>query len=498
MKKISLLSLVLTAGCMDWISVIPDDFVVAEAGPVGAVTDTGSAGTVDAGSSGCDPTPEECDGRDNDCDGQVDEDGVCPPPDSGPRSDAGSSPTPADAGPAGERAYSLDAPCYSGEYAGDMTLCMRFNGNFTNRATNGVQKPDGQSASYVTLAGGNKAFEFSADRYLLADPGRADLYNRAMTLAARVKPNNTSGVVTVFSAQAMDGDGQIQGPFRLELDSGRPKVSWLNEELTGASPLPTDSFTHLMVVFHDRFMRLYRSGELVGIHETASELAGRASAGYVDGIGVHLNAHDASASSPFNGAIDDLRVWNKAQPAQFLALEAGRWVDTPSVVEGWNCEEGSQPDVSGDLFGFGVPCVKTYFATPQQPSSVRVTVHSEGPPMGDGENDPFKLEFGDGSDEGAIVVGYDSNNYHFRFGTDDGLENVDQCGFGMDMFTTEVTVILSFDWDQNEVTFSCQGEDPFEPAMTIPENLRGGVNSLRVAPDPSSGEIGLSDIIWQL
>ena len=177
MKKISLLSLILSAGCMDWITVIPDDFVVAEAGP--ASVDTGSR-SVDTGSRcgrdedndnhvNClddgtvidcrddDPNinpsaDERCnDEIDNNCNDLIDE-GCQAPEDAGPAPmDSGNARQDeicgdgvdndgdgsVDEGPCVRGPYQRNAPCYEGAYRDAMTVCMRFNGQYTNAVREG-------------------------------------------------------------------------------------------------------------------------------------------------------------------------------------------------------------------------------------------------------------------------------------------------------------------------------------------------------------------------
>ena len=165
-------------------------------------------------------------------------------------------------------AYQRNAPCYEGAYSDKMTLCMRFNGNAINQGSSQVEPVGDQVANTD-----NSAFDFTHERYISVEPESADLYTSAFTLAAWVKPNDVAAdsVFTIFSSEFTDGEGRPQGPFRLEIVSGKPQVEWTNDQGNrqtlqafqgSTTKVPTDRYTHIMVVFGveltDFEMRLMR------------------------------------------------------------------------------------------------------------------------------------------------------------------------------------------------------------------------------------------------
>jgi hypothetical protein len=454
MKKISLLSLILCAGCMDWITVIPDDFVVAEAGPLQQVT------------------------------------------------------------------YQRDAPCHEGDYAEDMTVCMRFNGNVTNARSLEVEAYSAQGPTYETLAGGNQAFNFSADNYLRVVPDQADLYTTAFTLAAWVKPkrhNQDDSPFTVFSSQFTDTEGRPQGPFRLEIEEGKPKVIWARNG--GGEPqtlrafgdtgrmLPDDGYTHLMVVFDferpDDQMRLYVDGELTALAAQTEALWSRdMDLEPRDGIGGHLNYNPDETPFAFfslEGAIDDLRIWNKAQPASFLAFEAGRFVErfaSQGAVAQLNCNAVLKEFEGTYVAQLTAPCTLTSFPSPQAVQSIKFRVgvaESVGTPVGDGPS----LEFV-GGDTSFRVFRFEDQNGTPTFAMETNEEQGPATVAGCDVpqsggAAPEMT--LNFDWANRDLELVC---DESRTVVKLPAGMQG-VDRLRVNPGNLLGsEFWIDDIIWEL
>ena len=473
MKKVSLLSLILSAGCMDWITVIPDDFVVAEAGP--APQDSGSA-AVDSG--------------------QV------------------------TAGQPG--AYQRNAPCYEGAYREAMTVCMRFNGDVTNEQSLDVEQYSAQEPTYETLSGENQAFNFSVDNYLRVVPDQAGLYTAAFTLTAWVKPNSVNPAeepFTIFSSQFTDGFGQPQGPFRLEIEEGKPKVMWTDD---GGGPphtlyafdgtdrtLPIDRYTHLMVVFglelEDYEMRLYVDGELRALTGQTDPLSSRnMDLDPRDGIGGHFNYNGAGetpfAFSPFQGAIDDLRIWNKAHSADFLAFEAGRFVERFAdafAVRQLNCGAAFNEVAGSDVARLTETCTIRAFPSPQQVQRIKFRVGVAEPvgtpPGGDGPS----LEFIGGNTRFSVLRFEDQDGTPtFAIETNEGLGPLTVAGCDVpNSGGAAPEMVLSFDWSNRELELAC-GES--RTRLSLTDGMQG-VDRLRVNPGNLVGSrFWIDDIVWEL
>ena len=213
-----------------------------------------------------------------------------------------------------------------------------------------------------------------------------------------------------------------------------------------------------------------------------------------DGIGAHLNY--SASEPPFahvsqGGLIDDLRLWNKAQPGPFLPLEAGRWVDrsVSGLVEGWG-------DCAIAVMGgyeISSPCTKTYLSRAQRVESVRLKVKApNGPPMGELTPD-VGFDLGAAGITAAVKIRYDQDDQVFTAqGTADPM-NVGGCDFSEEGEATEL--LITFNWPNGGVTVSCG--DSGNTRVGIPGDLSGGINQLTVRAE-SENSLLVEEIEWVL
>ena len=155
MRRLGLLSAVLCTGCLDWITVIPSDYIRLDAGPRpvvdGGGVDAGAGQDAAVGQDITAPIDAGSAGTDAGIDAGAD--------------DAGS--TTADAGPpagdSGPQApYTPDRDCQGASYRDLMTVCMRFNNSDDNEAPNAeaTVRYGSDSSGYTQVETGRVARAF--------------------------------------------------------------------------------------------------------------------------------------------------------------------------------------------------------------------------------------------------------------------------------------------------------------------------------------------------
>jgi hypothetical protein len=351
-------------------------------------------------------------------------------------------------------------------------------------------------------------------------PDPADLYTAAFTLAAWVKPDRVNPAeepFTIFSSQFTDGEGVPQGPFRLEIEEGKPKVMWTDGR--GGPPhtlyafdgtdrtLPTDRYTHLMVVFglelEDYEMRLYVDGELSAFAGQTDPLWSRnMDLDPRDGIGAHLNYNGGTphAFFPFEGVIDDLRIWNKAHSVDFLAFEAGRFVERFAdafAVGQLECGAAFNEVAGSYVARLTQLCRIRAFPSPQRVQRIKFRVGvSEpvvNPPAGDGPS----LEFIGGANRFRVLRFEDQNGTPtFAIETNEELGPLTVAGCDVpNSGGAAPEMVLSFDWSNRELELAC-GESRTRLSLTTGMQ---GVDHFEVKPGNLVGfGFWIDDIVWEL
>ena len=534
MKKISLLSLVLTASCADWITAIPDDFIVAEAGP--ASVDTGSGCGVDEDGDGyvvscdddgivvdCDdndpdiyPGAEEVcgDGRDNNCNGQADEE--CGPIDAGSAPvDSGSGAV--DAGVvAPPPVFGRNRSCsYDSEEGREgLKVCLRFNSeNLENEAPDGYGF-DQVGRRYETLSPDNSAFHVSASNHVALQVPE-DGFRDGFLLATWIKRSRNDG--TVYSSRVNDGTSAV-GPFALKIDNGQVLFEWgTNSAIRSSIELSEENYYHVMVSYDasDEVapVRLFVDGEQQASARSADRLSERRAFGaglFFDGIGVTLQAtgQNRSGTNSFNGWIDDLRVWDlpsgggaRAKSREFLTLEAGRYVErfqAPDSLAGFACS-GSGPrrvDNNGNsAAGFTVPCsLRIHTSAAPQISSVRFRAGITGQPIADSvEQITFHIGSG-GQGISVIRSGLPGERtFGLQRSEEEGPVPVSNCEFGVNG-NPEITV--EFDWLNRQASMYCYETDNAE--IDLPMGMNGA-DTFSIDPgDAANSGLWIDDLIWSL
>lgn len=126
--------------------------------------------------------------------------------------------------------------------------------------------------------------------------------NSSYTIEAWVKQNNSTGSQNIVSTD--------NAPFWVDAGTLSAGVGG-NYTLVTSPNFPTGIWTHVAVTFDDaaNTMKLYKNGELVSTNANVTLSYTQATTH----IGSHLSP---SASSFFNGAIDEVRIWNVVRSQQ--------------------------------------------------------------------------------------------------------------------------------------------------------------------------------------
>ena len=149
----------------------------------------------------------------------------------------------------------------------------------------------------------------------------------AMTLSMWINPLAGGGDQVPF---AKFWSGTMSSPFYqygLELDGGATPHFYLGSAggLTGASmgsPLALGQWSHLAIVFNGTSARFYVNGNLVSSPSLAGSITARDSLLYM--------AADLRPSQFFNGSLDDVRVYNRAESQAEVVNDMNKPLSPPA------------------------------------------------------------------------------------------------------------------------------------------------------------------------
>jgi len=151
----------------------------------------------------------------------------------------------------------------------------------------------------------------------------------AITIAAWIKPATTSGVHFIMSKRNAwninnielyeNGDGVI---FIIHDGSN-------NDDIAVASVLTADTWSHIVATFDRSYMRIYVDGVEEGTPEARPEAI------LTNADSLIIGAH--KTGQRFNGAIDEVRIYNRALSADEIRYHYNRG----GPVAEWKLDEGS-------------------------------------------------------------------------------------------------------------------------------------------------------------
>ena len=209
-----------------------------------------------------------------------------------------------------------------------------------------VEEPDAP----VVSAGFALSFSDGDDTYVQVGNVQVPL---DFTIEAWVRPASTPGETYIL---AKDQSGQTANQFRFGI-TGSDYLFFIMSNATGndgglwdgaytlISPakVPMNTWTHVAVVKQSTTFRLFMNGAVVRSVNASADLvhAGAQSMRMAARV-----ASDGSASGPFDGIIDDVRLFSTARTEAVIAAERGApqtpaspwW---PSLVAYWRFDEGA-------------------------------------------------------------------------------------------------------------------------------------------------------------
>jgi hypothetical protein len=210
-----------------------------------------------------------------------------------------------------------------------------------------VEEPDAP----VVSAGFALSFSNGDDTYVEVGNVQVPL---DFTIEAWVRPASTPGETYIL---AKDREGQSANQFRFGI-TGQDYLFFLmsnaagndgglwngNYTLTSPAKVPMNTWTHVAVVKQSTTFRLLVNGAVVRSIDASADLV---HAGAQPMRMAARVASDGSASGPFDGVIDEVRLFSTARTEAVIAAERGApqtpaslwW---PSLVAYWRFDEGAE------------------------------------------------------------------------------------------------------------------------------------------------------------
>lgn len=197
--------------------------------------------------------------------------------------------------------WSFDGPDVSGTMAYD-----RAGSGYNGVLTNGASTTQGKVGQALNC-------NSSRDQYMTAaDPGASGLdVTSAFTLAAWVyKTSNTGGDEIIINKEYVYEWRLNAGQPAWAVANTSPGWTWINTGLT----VPLNEWTHLVLTYDGSSFKSYVNGTLGHNYPGAS-------GNVATNDSPLMVCERGAASSPFNGKVDDVRVYNRAlSPAEVLQL----------------------------------------------------------------------------------------------------------------------------------------------------------------------------------
>jgi glucose/arabinose dehydrogenase/PKD repeat protein/fibronectin type 3 domain-containing protein len=169
--------------------------------------------------------------------------------------------------------------------------------------------------------GGGLRFDGTNDYLTAPNSPTLNISGSAMTLSMWINPLGGTGDQVAF---AKFWSGTMTSPYYqygLELDGGRTPHFYIGtaSALRGASmgtPLPLSQWSHLAIVFNGSQALFYVNGNLVSSPALAASITARDSLLYIGA--------DVRPTQFFNGTLDDVRVYNRAESSLEVMADMNR------------------------------------------------------------------------------------------------------------------------------------------------------------------------------
>jgi hypothetical protein len=221
------------------------------------------------------------------------------------------------------------------------TAAKDVSGNGYNGTLNG---PTWQTSTPGTLFNNQHSLDFDSTDYINTGDARVNFTN-AVSACAWVTADIAGNFPMVFSAANAGGAGAEGFELRLSSTTGRPSmnidsVTNARANATASTSIVGDGYTHLCGTYDGSIIRMYVNGIADGTTSHAGDIAFGSS-----GSQWRIGNRGTVAGFPWNGLIDDVRIYNRAlSHSEIAALYAGN----QSTGSG-TYTLGSNLDVDGNL-----------------------------------------------------------------------------------------------------------------------------------------------------
>lgn len=226
-----------------------------------------------------------------------------------------------------------------------------FDGNLTDKVTDGVPSHDGSATDPNYVAGvpeiGGQGYQFLGDGRVVTISDSADYFNfypEGMTISCWVKSQSNNWGAFCSKEYEREISYMVGKGFFFTKNNGGGAQFGIRPSEVASSAGIADGDWHLVTAVYDPdtlVMRVYVDGVLSNKKESINPVAFNSPnlAPLIFGA----ESTDGTVDS-FNGAIDEVKVWNYAQTSYSIAQQ---YVD---VMGGYICVDGVRPtaDLSGD------------------------------------------------------------------------------------------------------------------------------------------------------